>query len=194
MGLYRKLIICILLLSLILPWTGDLVTVNNISIIDFCKLKKTEGQFNLGYQRNNFIDSYYFSIDKLVSYNLIASTKFSLLRNNDLEVHNQNSFVFNFDNNPLNLLMSINYLTYDFKIKSWLNLGFVLELFKNHLILDDNFFVGIYYDIGSNDLNNLNYYIRLNKEVHNYISISLSSRYNYNYNQFNNNLELAIKI
>ena len=52
----------------------------------------------------------------------------------------------------------------------------------------------MYYDIGSNDLNSLNYYIRFNKEVDNQISVALSSRYNNSYNQFNNNIELAIKI
>ena len=194
MGLYRKLIICSLLASLTLPLSNDLSTVNNISIIDFCKLKDNQGQFNLGYQKNNFIDSYYFSIDKLISYNFIASTKLSLLRNNVLEVYNQNSLLFNFDNNPFNLLVSINYLTDNFKVKSWLNFGFVLELFKNHPILDDNVFIGMYYDIGSNDLNSFNYYIRFNKEVDNQISVALSSRYNNSYNQFNNNIELAIKI
>ena len=120
MGLYRKLIICSLLASLTLPLSNDLSTVNNISIIDFCKLKDNQGQFNLGYQKNNFIDSYYFSIDKLISYNFIASTKLSLLRNNVLELYNQNSLLFNFDNNPFNLLVSINYLTDNFKVKSWL--------------------------------------------------------------------------
>ena len=139
-------------------------------------------------------DNYYFSIDKLISYNFIASTKLSLLRNNVLELYNQNSLLFNFDNNPFNLLVSINYLTDNFKVKSWLNFGFVLELFKNHSILDDNIFIGMYYDIGSNDLNSLNYYIRFNKEVDNQISVALSSRYNNSYNQFNNNIELAIKI
>ena len=177
MELYKKLIVNLFLIASIFASISHESLIDNISIIDFCKLDKAESQFNLGYQSSDFIDNYYFSIDKLISYNLVASSKISLLRYNNFEFYNQNTFLFSLEDDLLDLIISINYLTDDLKMKRWFNFGFIFELFKNHHLFDDNFFIGLYYDIDNKDLFNLNHYIRIHKEFHNHMSISLSSKY-----------------
>ena len=196
MELYRNNLIIFFLISFILSSNNSINAIENISLIDFCKLKKSESQFNIGLQKNNPIKSFYFSIDKLISHNLTGSIKISLLRNNVLEIYNQNSFLFNMNNSPLNFLISINYLTNNFKITKWFNIGIVFDLFENHNLLDDNFFIGAYSDIDTNnkEKNNFNYYFRIEKEVKKNVSFSLSTRYLVKDKKFNSNLELIIRI
>ena len=174
----------------------DANSIKNISLIDFSKLKSSESQFSMGLQNNNFNNNFYFSIDKLISHNLIGSIKISLLRCDKLEIYNQNTFLFSMGDKPLNFLIAMNYLTNNFKVNKWFNVGFIFDLFKNHYLLDDNFFIGIYSDIDINSQtdNRFIYYLRIKKELAKDISISLSTRYNYVDNQSNHKLELMVKI
>ena len=167
MASFRNHFLAFLSISLILLSNGNSNTVKNISLIDFSKLKSSENQFNMGFQKNNFNNSLYFSIDKLISHNLIGSIKISLLRDDKLEIYNQNSFLFTGADNPLNFLIAMNYLTNNFKVKKWFNVGFIFDLFKNHYLLDDNFFIGVYSDIDINvhNINYFNYYLRMKKEL-----------------------------
>ena len=75
MASFRNHFLAFLSISLILLSNGNSNTVKNISLIDFSKLKSSENQFNMGFQKNNFNNSFYFSIDKLISHNLIGSIK-----------------------------------------------------------------------------------------------------------------------
>ena len=196
MALFKKYFLVFLFIPLILLSNENTNSVKNISLIDFSKLKSLESQFNIGFQKNNFNNNFYFSIDKLISHNLTGSIKISLLRHDKLEIYNQNTFSFSPINNPLNFLIAMNYLTNNFKVNKWFNIGFIFDLFKNHYLLDDNFFIGIYsdIDINSQDINYFNYYLRMKKELSEGVSISLSTRYNDKYNQSNHNLELMIRI
>ena len=196
MVLFRNYFLAFLFIPLILLSNENSNSVKNISLIDFSKLKNLESQFNIGSQKNNFNNNFYFSIDKLISHNLIGSIKISLLRDDKLEIYNQNTFLLSARESPLNFLIAMNYLTNNFKVNKWFNVGFIFDLFKNHYLLDDNFFIGIYsdIDINSQDINYFNYYLKMKKELSKGISISLSTRYNNKYNQSNHNLELMIRI
>ena len=193
MALFRNYFLAFLLIPLILLSNENTNSIKNISLIDFSKLKSFESQFNIGFQKNNFNNNSYFSIDKLISHNLTGSIKISLLRHDKLEIYNQNTFLISGIENPLNFLIAMNYLTDNFKVNKWLNIGFIFNLFKNHYLLDDNFFIGIYsdIDINSQNVNYFNYYLRMEKELTKAISIGLSTRYN---NKYNHNLELIIRI
>ena len=193
MALFRNYFLAFLFIPLILLSNENTNSIKNISLIDFSKLKSFESQFNIGFQKNNFNNNSYFSIDKLISHNLAGSIKISLLRHDKLEIYNQNTFLISGIENPLNFLIAMNYLTDNFKVNKWLNIGFIFDLFKNHYLLDDNFFIGIYsdIDINSQNVNYFNYYLRMEKELTKAISIGLSTRYN---NKYNHNLELIIRI
>jgi len=192
-ALFRNYFLAFLFIPLILLSNENTNSIKNISLIDFSKLKSFESQFNIGFQKNNFNNNSYFSIDKLISHNLTGSIKISLLRHDKLEIYNQNTFLISGIENPLNFLIAMNYLTDNFKVNKWLNIGFIFDLFKNHYLLDDNFFIGIYsdIDINSQNVNYFNYYLRMEKELTKAISIGLSTRYN---NKYNHNLELIIRI
>ena len=156
------------------PSDDNINEINSISLIDFGKLKDSGNQFNIGIQKNNINNSYYFSMDKLISHNLVGSIKISLLKNNELEVYNQNSFLFSGKDNPLNFIIAINYLMSNFKVDRWFNIGVIFDLFRNNYLLDDNFFIGVYSDIDTNlqGINNFNYYFRIKKELTKKILIS----------------------
>ena len=126
---------------------------------------------------------------------MTATNPLSLL-DIELEVYNQNSFLFSGKDNPLNFIIAINYLMSNFKVDRWFNIGVIFDLFRNNYLLDDIFFIGVYSDIDTNlqGINNFNYYFRIKKELTKKILISLSTKYNSIYKESNHNLELTIKI
>ena len=76
MALFKRYSLSLLLLILNISLIIGEDDINNISFIDYSYLKNQEFQLNLGYQTDNI---YFFSIDKFISHNLIASTKLSII-------------------------------------------------------------------------------------------------------------------
>ena len=193
---YKRYFIFLFSFLFVFLLSNDIHSIHNLSMLDFCKMQDSEAQMSLGFQKNHTINSYYLSMDKIISHNLIGAARISLLRYDELEIYSQNSLISNFKYNPLDFIISINYLSNDFKINKWLTIGCIYNLFKRYYSFNYNFFIGTYYDVGINneDKDNFNYYMRIEKQISKYILASLSSRYNSSFNQFNNNFELIIKI
>ena len=188
-------IIIALHISLVFMLDENIDNIINFSYIDFSTINNSEFQFNVGLQSNNLVKGfYYFSVDKLLSNNLVGSIKISKYERQNTEIYNQNTLSLIPENSLLQFFIGINYISVHQRISKWINYGILL----NYDINSKNSLVsGMYIDTlnHNNELwNSLNYYLcakfSLNKKIINLLSI----KYNPYYSIINQSLELSISL
>ena len=182
-------------ISLIFCSDDRINNIINFSSTDFSVINNSEFQFNFGLQSNSLApQSYFFSIDKLISNNLFLSTKILKYQNETFQIFIQNSISYSSDKNPLNGSFSFNYLTDNNRIDRWNNLG---VFFDNKIKSKITMFSGVYFDFMNFDNNlwkTINYYFSSKFEISNNISSLISLIYNPDYSIFNQSIEFSIKL
>ena len=190
MALFKRYSLSLLLLILNISLIIGEDDINNISFIDYSYLKNQEFQLNLGYQTDNI---YFFSIDKFVSHNLIASTKLSIINLDDFEFLNQTTFQLSRKNSPLSLLFSYNYFFKHTEKYNWIDLGPIFEFTIKDRYLSA---FGFYYSITNIDAsdNSVNYIYNLKTILKNNCSLMIAFNYNSQSSIINKLIEINIEI
>jgi len=189
-ALFKRYSLSVLLLILNISLIIGEDDINNISFINYSYLKNQEFQLNLGYQTDNI---YFFSINKFVSHNLIASTKLSIIDLDNFKFLNQTTFQLSRKNSPLRLLFSYNYLFKHSERYNWIDLGPIFE-FK----IKDRYLsaFGFYYSITNIDAgdNSVNYVYNLKTILKNNCSLMIAFNYNSQSSIINKLIEINIEI
>ena len=187
MALFKRYSLSLLLLILNISLIIGEDDINNISFIDYSYLKNQEFQLNLGYQTDNI---YFFSIDKFISHNLIASTKLSIINVDDFEFLNQTTLQLSRKNSPLSLLFSYNYFFKHTEKYNWIDLGPIFEFTIKDRYLSA---FGFYYSITDIDAS-VNYIYNLKTILKNNCSLMIAFNYNSQSSIINKLIEISIEI
>lgn len=191
MGLFKQYLIAFFLFSFFFCSISNQDKINNFSFLDYSHLSSHEFQLNIGYQNNNNI---YFSVDKIISHNLIGSVKLSKLNSTNIKFFNQNTLLFISDKSFLNFIFCFNYLVEHSEVDKWLNTGLIFDLTQNKKFIPS---LGIYYDfISLDDLsgNKLNYFLSLKSRIKNNFSLMMGLAWKPVTKVLNYNIEMNLEI
>ena len=192
--LYKKISksLCVIIVSSLFSLENIEDRIHKFSLIDFSSVGGNEFYFNVGYQSN--IDSYFFSLDKLMGDNLILSTKISKVNIEKFGILNQNTLSLKINKIPINFVLSTNYFLENSNLEKWTSIGLIIN---SPLRGKYKFLIGSYTDLSSSNsqlINNINLFLGSKIRLSNRISAQISSSYNTKISNFNNLVEFRIQI
>ena len=190
MVLYKIIIIIFIIFSNIFCATNDIYNDDtSLSIVGNSNLIEGDCKISFGFSGSELpFNSNFFSINKLISHNMIVSSLLSKYRLDRNKIFLQNSILIKSLNNSISLQMITNYLFSGSNTDKWITLGFNYYFILRNNILSLG---STYSSIDENKViitNSLNIERRVNRK--------LSVNYSFLYNKYvNSNLiKLSINI